>query len=195
MFRRRFESAIRRPGMDPATFTTKLGILTERGFGDMGKCAHDAMIRDKLIAAQRHCGLRPPDTPIWEIVDSFRVWESHSKREPSSDDDHDLDSRRRQSNDLRKLECHRTDSQEVLAGSGRDSRVPVAGVGVSSRNGEEDVQLAPLQAISLLVTRLLRSAQEGWPVEETVPLGEKMNLVSAGVPACFSCGRQGHGVN
>ena len=34
--RRRFESAIRRPGMDPATFATELGILAARGFGDMG---------------------------------------------------------------------------------------------------------------------------------------------------------------
>ena len=80
--RRRFESAIRRPGMDPATFSTELGILTARGFGDMGKHARDAMIRDKFIAAQRHCGLWrhldgvPPATPIWEIVNSCRVWKS-----------------------------------------------------------------------------------------------------------------------
>ena len=79
VFRRRFESAIRRPGMDPATFATELGILAVRGFGDMGKRARDAMIRDKFIAAQRNCGLRrhldgvPLDTPIWEIVDSCRV--------------------------------------------------------------------------------------------------------------------------
>ena len=75
MVRWRFESAIHWPGMDPATFTTELGILVARGFGDMGKRARDAMIRDKFIAAQRHCGLWrhldgvPPETPIWEIVD------------------------------------------------------------------------------------------------------------------------------
>ena len=75
--RRRFDNAIRRPGMDPATFATELGTLAARGFGDMGKRAREAMIRDKFIAAQRHCGLRrnldgvPPETPIWEIVDSF----------------------------------------------------------------------------------------------------------------------------
>ena len=119
-----------RQRMDPATFATELGILAVRGFGDM-------MIRDKFIAAQRHCGLRrhldgvPPDTPIWEIVDG-RLWESHSDREPSSADDQDLDSRR-QSDDPRKLECPRTGSQ----------------------NNEEDGQLAPLQAISLLVAQLL----------------------------------------
>ena len=163
---RRFESTIRRPGMDPATFATELGIPAGRGFGDMGKRARDAMIRDKFIAAQRHCGLRchldgvPPENRIWEIVDSCRVWESHSDREPNSDDDQDRDSRR-QSEDPRKLGCLRTGSQEVLADLGMDSRVPVSGVGVSSRNGEEDCHLAPLQAISLLVTMLLCVVQEG----------------------------------
>ena len=58
VFWRRFESAFRQPGMDPATFATELGILAVRGFGDMGKRARDAMIRDQFIAGQRHCGLR-----------------------------------------------------------------------------------------------------------------------------------------
>ena len=43
------------------------------------------MIRDKFIAGQRLCALRrqldgfAQDTPIGEIVDSCRVWESHSE--------------------------------------------------------------------------------------------------------------------
>ena len=91
VFRRRFESAIRRPGVDPATFTSELGILAVRGFGDMGKRARDSMVRDRFIVAQRNCGLHrhldgvSSDTPIRDIVDSCRVWESHSDREPSSD--------------------------------------------------------------------------------------------------------------
>ena len=51
VFRRQFESATRRPGMDPATFATELEILAVRGFGDMGKRARDWMIRDKFIVA------------------------------------------------------------------------------------------------------------------------------------------------
>ena len=47
VFRRRFESAFRRPGIDPATFATELGILTLRGFADMNKR------RDKFIAGQQ----------------------------------------------------------------------------------------------------------------------------------------------
>ena len=67
-------------------------------------------------------------------------------------------------------------------------------VGTPRRAGEEDGQLASLHAISSLVTRLLRSAQEGRLVEKAPSEGE-MGRLSAGLPVCFSCGRQGHGVN
>ena len=82
--RRRFESAFRQPGLDPATFATDLGILAIQGFGDMKEQARDTMIKDKFIAGQGQCALRrqldgfAQDTPIGEIVDSCRVWESHS---------------------------------------------------------------------------------------------------------------------
>ena len=85
VFRRQFESATRPTGIDPAAFATELEILTVRGFGGMGKCARNWMVRDRFIAAQRSCGLRrhldsvPPDTPIWDIVDHCCVWESHSE--------------------------------------------------------------------------------------------------------------------
>ena len=86
------------PGADPATFATELGILAVCGFGDMGKRARDSMVRDKCIAAQRNCGLRQhldgtsSDASIRDIVDSCRVWESHSERESSSDASQDWDS-------------------------------------------------------------------------------------------------------
>ena len=45
VFRRQFENAYRRPGMDPATFATELGILAVRGFADMnGKARNDSFI-------------------------------------------------------------------------------------------------------------------------------------------------------
>ena len=50
VLRRRFESAFRRPGLDPATFATELGILAIQGFEDMKEQARDTMIRDKFIA-------------------------------------------------------------------------------------------------------------------------------------------------
>ena len=85
VLRRRFESAFRRPGLDLVTFATELGILTIQGFEDMKEQARNTMIRDKFIAGQRQCALHrqldgfAQNTPIGEIVDSCRVWESHSE--------------------------------------------------------------------------------------------------------------------
>ena len=64
VLRRRFESAFRRPGLDPATFATELGILAIQGFEDMKEQARDTMIRDKFIAVQRrsHCRRSGPAT-------------------------------------------------------------------------------------------------------------------------------------
>ena len=82
--RRQFAGALRHPGLDPATFATDLGMLAIQGFGDLKEQARDTMIRDKFIAGQEQCALRrqldgfAQDTPIGEIVDSCRVWESHS---------------------------------------------------------------------------------------------------------------------
>ena len=48
------------------------------------------MVRDRFIADQQSCGLRrhldsvPPDTPIREILDRCRVWESHSEQKRGS---------------------------------------------------------------------------------------------------------------
>ena len=85
VFRRRFENAHRRPGSDPATFATELGILALRGFSDMTEKGRDLMVRDKFIASQRSCDLRrhldgaAPETSIRDIADSCRVWESHGE--------------------------------------------------------------------------------------------------------------------
>ena len=83
--RRRFENASHRPGVDPATFAMELGTLAVRGFEDMGERACDLMIRNKFIAAQQSCELRrhldgaAAEASIRDIVDSFRVRESHSE--------------------------------------------------------------------------------------------------------------------
>ena len=58
VFRRQFENAHRRPGLDPATFATELGILALRGFSDMKEKARDLMVRNKFIASQQSSDLR-----------------------------------------------------------------------------------------------------------------------------------------
>ena len=144
------------------------------------------------------------------------MWESHSDREPSSDAGRGRDSLG-QSDDSRKVVCLQMELQELLACSGMDSRVPVSVVGVGSKSeetpqkvGKGDGQLAPLEAISSLVTRLLRMAQEGRRMDRKAPsegelsplsavsLGpgaERGHSVKEWVRVCFSCGRRGHGVN
>ena len=107
--RRPFESAFRQPGLDLATFATDLGMLAIQGFGDMKEQARDTMIRDKFIAGQGQCALRrqldgfAQGTPIREIVDSCRVWESHSdsNRIPTGNYDSEVGS---QSSDSRTWE-------------------------------------------------------------------------------------------
>ena len=161
----------------------------------MGKRARDLMVRNKFIAAQQSCGLRrylvgvSSDAPIREIVDSCRVWESHSDREPISMVVRGCNSLG-VSGESCTAGCHRTKRQELPACSGMDSRVPGPVVGVDPRSEETprkveegDGQLASLETISSLVTQLIRTGTGIGP-----PVWEWMRV-------CFSCGRQGHGVN
>ena len=83
-YRRQFERTTRTVGEDPAIFTTALETLAVKAFGDMGQTAHLRLIRDRFIAGHRSCELRrhldsvPPETPIRDVVDRCRVWESHA---------------------------------------------------------------------------------------------------------------------
>ena len=98
-----------------------------------------------------------------------------------------------------------------------ESRVPVyvasvipGEVGIQWKVGNGDSQLAPLEVISSLVTRLLRAAQEGRLADVKAPLEEALGLSSAvptvggaergqsvreRVRVCFSCRCPRHGVN
>ena len=84
VYRRKFESAVRRDEEDPSKFATELDTLDVRGFADAGPSARIWMVRDRLVAGHRDCELWrhldsvPPDTLIQDIVDRCRLWESHS---------------------------------------------------------------------------------------------------------------------
>ena len=83
-YRRQFEKTTRTVGEDPAIFATALETLAVKAFGDMGRTAQLRLIRDRFIAGHSNCDLRrhldsvPPETPIRDIVDRCRVWESHA---------------------------------------------------------------------------------------------------------------------
>ena len=84
-YRRQFKRTIRTTGDDPANFATALEMLAVKAFGDMGQTARLRLIRDRFIAGHNSCDLRrhldsaPPETPIRNVVDRCRVWESHAE--------------------------------------------------------------------------------------------------------------------
>ena len=84
-YRRQFDKTERKPGEDPANFGITLETLAVKAFGDIGQTARLRLIRDRFIAGHGSCELRrhldclPPDTPLRDIVDRCRVWESHAE--------------------------------------------------------------------------------------------------------------------
>ena len=88
-YRCEFDKTVRKPGEDPSNFAITLETLAVKAFGDMGQTAHLRLIRDRFIAGHGSCDLRryldcvPPDTPLRDIVDRCRVWESHTDPEPA----------------------------------------------------------------------------------------------------------------
>ena len=86
-YRREFDKTVRKRGEDPSNFAITLETLAVKAFGNMGQTAHLRLIRDQFIAGHESCDLRryldcvPPDTPLRDIVDRCRVWESHGDPE------------------------------------------------------------------------------------------------------------------
>ena len=86
-YRREFDKTIQKMGEDPSNFAIKLETLAVKAFGNMGQIARLRLIRDRFIAGHENCDLRryldcvPPDTPLRDIVDRCRVWESHGTSE------------------------------------------------------------------------------------------------------------------
>ena len=86
-YKRQFERMTRPPGDDdPATFAIELETLACKAFVDVDAPVRLQLVRDKFITGQEHRYLRRhldsvgPDTPISDIVDRCRVWESHEER-------------------------------------------------------------------------------------------------------------------
>ena len=58
-----------------------------KAFRDIGQMTHLRLVRDRFITGHDSCALRrhldsvAPETPIRDIVDRCRVWESHADLE------------------------------------------------------------------------------------------------------------------
>ena len=82
-YKRQFKRAFWRPGDDQSVFAIELETLARRAFVDIDSSIQLQMVRDRFIDGQAECALRRhldrlgPDTPMRDIVDSCRVWESH----------------------------------------------------------------------------------------------------------------------
>ena len=80
--RREFDKTVRKRGEDPSSFAITLETLAVKAFGNMSQTACLRLICDRFIAGHESCDLRryldcvPPDTPLRDIVDRCRVWES-----------------------------------------------------------------------------------------------------------------------
>ena len=78
-----FQQAFRHPGDDPSIFAIELETLARRAFIDIDPLIQLQMVRDRFIDGQAECALRRhldslgSDTPMADIVDCCRVWESH----------------------------------------------------------------------------------------------------------------------
>ena len=84
-YSRQFERTSRSPGDDPSVFAIELETLARKAFADVDASVCLQLVRDRFIAGQVECSLRRhldsvgPDTPMRDIVDSCRVWESHAE--------------------------------------------------------------------------------------------------------------------
>ena len=82
-YKRQFQWVVRRPRDDPSIFAIELETLARRAFIDIDISIQLQMVRDRFIDGQVECALRRhldslgPDTPMSDIVDCCRVWESH----------------------------------------------------------------------------------------------------------------------
>ena len=83
-YQRQFEKTTRTSGEDPSIFATALETLAVKAFGDMGQTARLRLVRDLFIAGHKSCELQrhldsvPPETPLQDVVDRCRIWESHA---------------------------------------------------------------------------------------------------------------------
>ena len=86
-YKRQFQRAFWRLGDDPSIVAIELETLARRAFMDIDTSIQLHMVRDRFIDGQAECALRRhldslgPNTPMTDIVDCCRVWESHCEVE------------------------------------------------------------------------------------------------------------------
>ena len=84
-YKRQFRRVFRSLDDDPSVFAIELETLARRALAGIGSSIQLQMVRDRFIDGQAECALHRhldslgSDTPMRDIVDSCRVWESHNE--------------------------------------------------------------------------------------------------------------------
>ena len=82
-YKRQFQQVVWLPRDDPSIFAIELETQVRRAFIDIDISIQLQLARDRFIDGQVECALRRhldslgPDTPMTDIVNCCRVWESH----------------------------------------------------------------------------------------------------------------------
>ena len=208
--------------MDPSIFATELETLALKAFGDMGHLARLRLVRDRFITGQDSCALRrhldsvSPETPIRDIVDRCRVWESHAEFvdrrgwHPSPDRSHPvytINDGGNAGDDLPGVADDMTPEAEDMLESLLQHLLPTPAVSPPKATpipselelliqrlmgNDRPVQLAPMRRsgftdMEVLIQNLLPVAQPTWE-QPTRESGRR----DWSTVVCFSCGKPGH---
>ena len=85
-YKRQYQRVARQPGDDLSIFAIELETLARRAFRDVDLKIQLQMVRDRFIDGQadrslrRHLDSLGPNTPMIDMVDSCRIWESTVSR-------------------------------------------------------------------------------------------------------------------
>ena len=220
-YRPQFEKTTRTVGEDPAIFATAFETLAMKAFGDMGRTAHLCLIRDRFTAGHSNCDLRrhldsvPPETPIRDIVDRCRVWESHADQsshrltKPSPDPiylvyvvgdaDYNIETTRVAEDTGQKSKPHQLEDlfRRVLTTAERPAPKPeVPDVEKLLQQLVRETQSRPTAAVNPPVTttleQMLRSFLDGQRRRQRPPLRQRPSRRDWTDVMCFSCGKSGH---
>ena len=225
-YRREFDKTVRKMGEDPSNFAIKLETLAVKAFGNMGQVARLRLIRDRFIAGHTSCDLRryldcvPPDTPLRDIVDRCRVWESHGTTDirrvgkPVSDavyPTYTVEQPKYEDEPVCLVSVNKqsnpTDQTEELLRKLVEALTPVEPITTPAK-ASDSITLNKLS--ELLMSKVVRSEPEVPKLLEPTGLEAMLRSYFTGLPStglgprsrplrkdwsdmkCFSCGKSGH---
>ena len=198
-YRREFDKTVRKPGEDPSNFGITLETLAVKAFGDMGQTARLRLICDRFIAGHESCDLRrhldclPLDTPLRDIVDRCRVWESHADSsvrrvsKPMPEPAYPAYVVKKSEYEAKPVRTVTVNKPESLVDQGKELLRKLMAIGKFAKN--KPVPPAPAEPTKL--ETMLRMYFGG---KQSTSQQSRLRLVRRNWAdiTCFSCGKTGH---